>query len=827
MKHCRRLWISWHLLSFLMATVLTACGIFPLSIIGEVAPLSVEPDSPSGGVSPLPSPEPSPLPSSPILMFGQDRIGAVAPNNTARPGSTTLVSPRQVIRIGTKVFVLDSGNHRVLVFESSLESLPIAVLGQTNLTSALPRATPAGGTSCSSLGLASPREIATDGTRFILSDGANNRVLIWNSVPTSTAALPDVVIGQADFTGCKINRGGASAQANTLSAPRGLLVEGGKLYIADSGNHRILVYNTIPSSNGVAADGVIGQASFTGSQYNKTNTATPSATSLRAPTSIVTDGALFLVSDTGNHRVLVWNTFPTATDIGQPTLLDSPADRVIGQAGFTLAASAASLSGLNSPGGLLLDGGGGLYIADSSNNRVVYHSTIPMINGANALGVFGQSTVTGASANQGGGVTGATLFGPSQLSIENDQLFVSDTINHRILRFDSVPTPTGADGAVFASAVYGQANLTSNNMNQIATPNAEGFYGTDGMCVSGTALIVADNYNHRYLVFDRENPRAGAQFVIGQANFSTGSANRGGGVAANTLSLGVATPMAACAVDSFGRLYLVDYGNQRILVYNSVPTTNGAAADYVIGQLDFTNVTVGVTQKKFNKPSGIFYVNGRLLVADYSNARVLIFDVSGALVNDMAALNVIGQSSFTSNATPLDATGLKLPWSVTSDGTRIFVLDAGNNRVLVYNTLPTSNGAPADFVIGQSGFTSAESATNDKRFLKGVSLGGRGGMTVLDGKLIVPDYESFRYLVFDIESLANDMSASAVIGQANFETGSTQFIYANAEGTVWGNFVSPKAILAEESGDYVWISDSLRVFRVLKSAFWDYVTWAP
>ena len=47
------------------------------------------------------------------------------------------------------------------------------------------------------------------------------------------------------------------------------------------------------------------------------------------------------------------------------------------------------------------------------------------------------------------------------------------------------------------------------------------------------------------------------------------------------------------------------------------------------------------------------------------------------------------------------------PVSVTSDGVRLFVTDLGFNRVLVWNSIPTSNTAPADFALGQPDLASA------------------------------------------------------------------------------------------------------------------------
>src|SRR5262249_35906896 len=70
---------------------------------------------------------------------------------------------------------------------------------------------------------------------------------------------------------------------------------------------------------------------------------------------------------------------------------------------------------------------------------------------------------------------------------------------------------------------------------------------------------------------------------------------------------------------------------------------------------------------------------------------------------------VLGQDSFTSFVQPdlsqqtsdVSANKMLNPVAVSSDGTRLFVTDLGYNRVLVWNSIPTSNGAAADFALGQ------------------------------------------------------------------------------------------------------------------------------
>lgn len=44
-----------------------------------------------------------------------------------------------------------------------------------------------------------PTGLASDGARFLLCDRFNNRVLIWNTLPGTCDAQPDLVLGQKSF----------------------------------------------------------------------------------------------------------------------------------------------------------------------------------------------------------------------------------------------------------------------------------------------------------------------------------------------------------------------------------------------------------------------------------------------------------------------------------------------------------------------------------------------------------------------------------------------------------------------------------------------------
>lgn len=46
------------------------------------------------------------------------------------------------------------------------------------------------------------------------------------------------------------------------------------------------------------------------------------------------------------------------------------------------------------------------------------------------------------------------------------------------------------------------------------------------------------------------------------------------------------------------------------------------------------------------------------------------------------------------------------PTGLYSNGTKLYVVDRGNNRVLVWNTMPTNSGQAASFALGQPNLTS-------------------------------------------------------------------------------------------------------------------------
>src|SRR6185369_2605268 len=193
----------------------------------------------------------------------------------------------------------DTQNHRVLIFNSIPTSNGAAadlVLGQKNLSSFVEPDLTKNGNDATPTSLSSPVSVSSDGVRLFVSDLGHNRVVIWNSIPTANAAPADVAVGQPDLNTAIANNSTALCPSNgtdsdnkptyprfceaTMDFPRFALSDGQRLFVADGGNDRVLVYNQVPTKNGVAADAIIGELG------GGINQASDSTDSMRTPMSL-------------------------------------------------------------------------------------------------------------------------------------------------------------------------------------------------------------------------------------------------------------------------------------------------------------------------------------------------------------------------------------------------------------------------------------------------------------------------------------------------------------------------------------------------------------
>jgi hypothetical protein len=180
----------------------------------------------------------------------------------------------------------------------STSSAASLVLGQSGFTG-----TQANGGGAGASTLQEPSGVYFDGIRLWVADTGNHRVLVWNALPKSNGQPADVVLGQASFGAVLPNRGVAAASASSLSFPAAVASANGVVYIADSGNNRVVSYSTPPKSNGAAADGVLGQANLTS---RLAATSPVDLTQLAGPVGLATDDENLYVVDRDLARALVY-----------------------------------------------------------------------------------------------------------------------------------------------------------------------------------------------------------------------------------------------------------------------------------------------------------------------------------------------------------------------------------------------------------------------------------------------------------------------------------------------------------------------------------------
>ncbi len=198
--------------------------------------------------------------------------------------------------------------------------------------------------------------------------------------------------------------------------------------------------------------------------------------------------------------------------------------------------------------------------------------------------------------------------------------------------------------------------------------------------------------------------------------------------------------------------------------------TNGEAATTVIGKPDFTTGTysrttsTGTSATAFDFPTSIsFDSSGNLWVADQSNNRVLMFANTGSTISNTASV-VIGQPDFTSRSTGTSATALGLPTSISFDSSgNLWVADQSNNRVLMFARSGTTISSTASIVIGQPDFTTGTSGTTSTKLFDPTSISFDSS-----GNLWVADFGNDRVLMFANTGSTISNTASVVIGQPDF-----------------------------------------------------------
>jgi hypothetical protein len=430
------------------------------------------------------------------------------------------------------IYVSDYGNDRIQVFDSNKAYK-------------------------TTISVNTPTRIAVFGTALYIPSENDCKIYVYNIADLSSISLTNTL-----GSSC----GSSNSQFNE---PNGVAVNSNYLFIADSANHRVVVYNR----NTLNYATKFGSNGSGNGQFNY-------------PTDIAIDssGNIF-VADYWNYRVQKFNSVYVYQGMfgttGVPYLTDD--------------------YHYNYPTGVAVSSDRSIYIVEERGHRLVKLNSngIPQWT----VGIPG----TRGSGNDRFRFPNGVAVGPS------GKVYVADSVNDRVQIFNSngsyfntIPGLQGPQGiAIGADERIYIANSDANNiliynssLNLINTINI-GFYANDIAIDSNNNLYVVDNERHVIFKCLPSSSSYNCSVFIGVLNDSTDD-------------YGHLRYPVAVAVDKQGRVYVADRWGGRVQVFDANAaylTTIGGSSGGNTGQL--------------RQAEGLAVdANGALYVAEYLNHRI-------------------------------------------------------------------------------------------------------------------------------------------------------------------------------------------------------------
>ena len=714
------------------------------------------------------------------------------------PTVQSLYNPSDVAldETNNKMYVADTLNNRVLVYEMDGTNTLIDldadyVLGQDDF-----RENQVGTTATT---MDSPVGLAMDSTFNVLfvTDSGNERVLVYDfglGAPLSSGRAADYVIGQSDFVSTA-----ASTSSVGFSAPKGIDYdsENQLLYVVDSGNERVMVFDGASISTGMAATYALGELT----DFNSTGGIDCTQYAAVGATDVEVDEFLDLVyvGDASNNRVTVYDysqggdkslSVPGATANG------IEAHYVLGQTSLITCVSDEFTADISLTSG----GDGKVYAGDAGGESVGWLYVYDL----NSYTVGVEEAVYDYRLND---------F-PSGLAYNFTQssLYLVEGSNHRGLIYNAMlfsdspqgnnSTRIGGFGRVGPDGEFKE--MATNDRNN--GPNDVGLDSPTGVIYDEDEnwLIVSDYNKQRIVVYDRDDGIGQyyrADKVLGQNDFFAWETS-----GLNTpVNNNFARPegMAIGTISGVKYLFVADSTYNRVLVFNLSDGLDAVSetAVYVLGQVDFTSMAVATTQAGLSAPVDLAFddINDILYIADADNYRVVVHDFGVAGLEDgRMADNVLGQSSFdTAVAGGYVADGFSDVFSVAVDesGGVLFVED--RNRIVTFDVSEgITDGMNAESVLGApdlmtdpSGYSADASSFSAED----------GGLAYYNNKLYVADTFQNRVLIFDVETIVDEESAEYVLGQSDF--------FGNSSSTTQSTFNAPVSLAFSGEDDYLYVVD--------------------
>ena len=319
------------------------------------------------------------------------------------------------------------------------------------------------------------------------------------------------------------------------------------------------------------------------------------------------------------------------------------------------------------PYDVAVDGAGNLYIADTSNQRILRVDTAGTITTFAGTGEEGYS-------GDGGPAVQALLNGPFGVAVDGaGNLYIADTFNHRIRRVDIAGTITTFAGT-------GEEGDSGDGGPAVQTLLNNPF----GVAVDGAGnLYIADRDNHRILRVD----------IAGTITTFAGTGDRGysgdGGPAVQAL---LNEPFGV-AVDGAGNLYIADSLNNRIRRVDASGTITTFAGT---GDWGYSGGGGPAVQALLSRPRGVAVDGaGNLYIADSDNHSIRRVDIAGTITTIAGT----GNRGYSGDGGPAVVARLSFPTGMAVDRAGdLYIADSDNHSIRVLtrsSSLPSPTGLTA------------------------------------------------------------------------------------------------------------------------------------
>jgi DNA-binding beta-propeller fold protein YncE len=420
--------------------------------------------------------------------------------------------------------------------------------------------------------------------------GAHPGEGVYDVVQPVLAQLEDEFADQIDTTPIPLDLLAEPISTAFLSFPGAVLVDeaGGRLFIADSGNNRILV---------AGLDGELQSAIGTGAQGLKDGFADEAEFNQPHGLELSEDGGTLYVADTRNHALRTVDL-----ETGEVETIAGTGTRAFA---YPPEGSVAEEEDLASPWGLqLIDAT--MYIAMAGT-----HQIWSLDLAAGTISVFAGS---GRENIDDGPRLNATLAQPSGLTTDGDFLYWVDPESSSVRKVD-----LGGDGIV--ETLVGKGLFEFGDVD--GSPDIALLEHAQGVVYAEGMLYVADTYNHKIRTVDP---------VSGEANTFAGT-GESGDVDGEAASAQFAEPGGIAY--GGGKLYLADTNN------HTIRTIDLAAGE--VATLELTNLGVAVSgaQGRTIKVS----LPSQEVSASTDTIQIKLRAPEGFHLNDLIASNLVFSTS--------------------------------------------------------------------------------------------------------------------------------------------------------------------------------------